>query len=60
MHLGDPYHCHCQKTARLLSEALGREVDVTFQSQFGRAQWLEPATDATLGTYPKHGINAWR
>ena len=31
--LGDPYHCHCQKTARLLGEALGREVDVAFQSQ---------------------------
>ncbi|MGE5101144.1 MAG: ferrochelatase [Deltaproteobacteria bacterium] len=54
--LGDPYHCHCQKTARLLSEALGREVDVTFQSKFGRAQWLEPATDATLAAYARQGI----
>lgn len=54
--LGDPYHCHCQKTARLLSEALGREVDVTFQSKFGRAKWLEPATDATLADYPRRGI----
>ena len=54
--LGDPYHCHCQKTARLLAEALGREVDVTFQSKFGRAKWLEPATDATLADYPKRGI----
>src|SRR5881628_2797737 len=54
--LGDPYHCHCRKTARLLSEALGREVDVAFQSRFGRAKWLEPATDATLVSYPKDGI----
>ena len=53
--LGDPYHCHCQKTARLLSEALGREVDVAFQSRFGRAKWLEPATDSTLAAYPKNG-----
>jgi protoporphyrin/coproporphyrin ferrochelatase len=54
--LGDPYHCHCRKTARLLAEALGREVDVAFQSRFGRAKWLEPATDATLALYPKQGI----
>ena len=54
--LGDPYHCHCQKTARLVSEALGREVDVAFQSRFGRAKWLEPATDATLADYAKDGI----
>ena len=53
---GDPYHCHCQKTARLLSDALGREVDVAFQSRFGRAKWLEPATDKTLAAYPKRGI----
>jgi ferrochelatase len=54
--LGDPYHCHCQKTARLLGQALGREVDVAFQSKFGRAKWLEPATDATLAAYPRDGI----
>jgi len=53
---GDPYHCHCRKTARLLSEALGRDVDVAFQSRFGRAKWLEPATDATLAAYPKAGV----
>jgi ferrochelatase len=46
--LGDPYHCQCQKTARLLGEALGRELTVTFQSRFGRATWLEPATDKKL------------
>jgi protoporphyrin/coproporphyrin ferrochelatase len=48
LHLGDPYHCHCRKTARLLSEALGKELTVAFQSRFGRAKWLEPATDKTL------------
>ncbi|AQA00140.1 ferrochelatase [Sphingopyxis sp. QXT-31] len=48
LHLGDPYHCQCRKTARLLSEALGRPVEVAFQSRFGRAKWLEPATDAVL------------
>jgi ferrochelatase len=54
--LGDPYHCQCYKTARLLSEALGREVMVTFQSRFGRAKWLEPATDATLAALPGQGV----
>jgi ferrochelatase len=53
--LGDPYHCHCLKTARLVSEALGRETDVAFQSRFGRAKWLEPATDVTLAAYAKNG-----
>ena len=56
LELGDPYHCHCRKTARLLGEALGREVDVAFQSKFGRAKWLEPATDTTLAAYPKQGV----
>jgi ferrochelatase len=56
LELGDTYHCHCQKTARLLSEALGREVDVSFQSRFGRAKWLEPVTDATLAAYPVKGM----
>ena len=56
LELGDPYHCHCQKTARLLGEALGRDVDVAFQSKFGRAKWLEPATDATLAAYPRNGV----
>jgi ferrochelatase len=56
LELGDPYHCHCRKTARLLSEALDHEVDVAFQSKFGRAKWLEPATDATLAGYPGRGV----
>ena len=54
--LGDPYHCHCQKTARLLGEALGRELIVSFQSRFGRAKWLEPATDLTLTGLPGRGV----
>ncbi|MBU2033906.1 MAG: ferrochelatase, partial [Alphaproteobacteria bacterium] len=51
LHLGDPYHCHCQKTARLLGARLNRpglRLRTTFQSRFGRAKWLEPATDTTL------------
>jgi len=53
---GDPYHCHCQKTARLLSEQLKIPTDIAFQSRFGRAKWLEPATDKVLTDYPKRGI----
>ena len=56
LELGDPYHCHCQKTARLLGEAMGRTVDVSFQSRFGRAKWLEPATDVTLKGYAAKGV----
>ena len=53
LHLGDPYHCQCRKTARLLADALRGEfpdlrIEVTFQSRFGRAKWLEPATDAVI------------
>jgi ferrochelatase len=54
--LGDPYYDHCQETARLAAHALGREVDIAFQSKFGRAKWLEPATDATLAAYPKQSV----
>jgi ferrochelatase len=54
--LGDPYHCQCRKTARLLGEALGRELIVVFQSRFGRAKWLEPATDSTLAALPAKGV----
>jgi ferrochelatase len=56
LELGDPYHCHCRKTARLLSESSGRELRVVFQSRFGRAKWLEPATDTTLAALPKQGV----
>lgn len=51
LHLGDPYNCHCEKTARLLTDALNRpdiRIRTTFQSRFGRAKWLEPATDTTI------------
>ena len=53
--LGDPYHDQCQTTARLLAEALDRPVAVAFQSRFGRAKWLEPATDATLARLGREG-----
>lgn len=53
--LGDPYHCQCQKTARLLSEALGRELTVSFQSRLGRAKWLEPSTEDTLAKLAREG-----
>ncbi len=48
LQLGDPYHCHCQKTARLLSEKTGRDLTIAFQSRFGPQKWLGPATDETL------------
>ena len=51
LELGDPYHCHCQKTSRLLQERLagrGLRFRTSFQSRFGRAKWLEPATDTVL------------
>ena len=56
LELGDPYHCQCQKTARLLSDVLGRPVEVAFQSRFGRAKWLEPATDRMLTELPAKGV----
>lgn len=61
LQLGDPYHCHCMKTARLLSVALakglgGRELTVSFQSKLGRAKWLEPSTEATLARLGREGI----
>lgn len=55
---GDPYHCECQKTARLLATALGLAPEswmVTFQSRFGRAEWLQPYTQATLEALGKSG-----
>ncbi len=48
LHLGDPYHCQCQKTARLLSESIGKKLTIAFQSRFGRAKWLEPSTEETI------------
>jgi len=56
LELGDPYHCHCQKTARLIGEQLRIATDIAFQSRFGRAKWLEPATDRMLADYPGRGV----
>ena len=59
LHLGDPYHCECHKTGRLLAEALGlkpEEYVVTFQSRFGKAKWLEPYTEPTLIALGKAGV----
>ncbi|MEE2000159.1 ferrochelatase [Alkalimonas sp. MEB108] len=56
---GDPYHCECYKTSRLIAERLGlNESDyiTTFQSRFGREEWLKPYTDETLKSLPKQGI----
>lgn len=53
---GDPYHCQCLKTGRLLQDALQMPVKVTFQSRFGRAEWLRPYTDGTLESLPAHGV----
>jgi ferrochelatase len=59
--LGDPYHCQCHKTARLLAQALGlgpQQYRVTFQSRFGRAKWLEPATEPTLEALAAAGVRS--
>jgi len=53
---GDPYHCHCRKTARLLGERLGREVRVSFQSRFGAQEWLKPYTEVVLSAMPEEGV----
>lgn len=58
LELGDPYHCHCHKTARLLEAALARphiRTRITFQSRFGSAKWLEPATDKVLEEEAQNG-----
>ena len=54
--LGDPYHCQCLKTARLIGETMAIPIDVAFQSRFGRAKWLEPATARVLAEYPGQGV----
>lgn len=57
--LGDPYHCECHKTARLLAESLGltpAQYKVTFQSRFGRAQWLRPYTEPALQELAAQGL----
>ena len=59
LHAGDPYHCHCQKTARLVAEALQLEANdwvLSFQSRFGRERWLQPYTNVTLKALAQEGI----
>ena len=56
---GDPYHCHCQKTSRLVREKLGIEPErwlTTFQSLFGNDPWLQPYTDKTVERLAKEGV----
>ncbi|MFZ4536546.1 ferrochelatase [Propionivibrio sp.] len=56
---GDPYHCECHKTGRLLAEALNLGADeyqICFQSRFGRAEWLQPYTAPTLAALGKQGV----
>jgi ferrochelatase len=55
---GDPYHCQCQKTARLLGAALGRELVLSFQSKLGRAKWLGPSTETTLARLAGEGVRS--
>lgn len=60
LHLGDPYHCQCRKTARLIEAALRSawpdlRIETSFQSRFGKAKWLEPATDAVLAAEAAKG-----
>ena len=56
---GDPYQCYCQKTGRLVREALGwpeGKLKVTFQSRFGKAEWLQPYTDKTVEALAQSGV----
>ena len=54
---GDPYHCYCHKTTRLISEKFNSiKIKTTFQSRFGPQEWLQPYTDKTLENLPKEGI----
>lgn len=58
---GDPYHCHCQKTSRLLRERLGwdeKKLMTTFQSRFGAQEWLQPYTDKTVERLAKEGVKS--
>ena len=58
---GDPYHCECYKTSRLIATELGLDESqyiTTFQSRFGREEWLKPYTDDTLKSLPAQGINS--
>ena len=54
---GDPYHCYCQKTTRLLTEHIKIDIPIitTFQSRFGPEEWLKPYTDETIDNLPEEG-----
>ena len=54
---GDPYHCYCQKTTRLVVEYMKMDIPIitTFQSRFGPDEWLKPYTDETIDNLPKEG-----
>jgi ferrochelatase len=61
LQLGDPYHCECHKTGRLLAQKLGLAKDryvVTFQSRFGKAKWLQPYTEPTLIALAQNGTQS--
>ena len=54
---GDPYHCYCHKTTRLMKEKFNKvEIQTTFQSRFGPQEWLTPYTDKTLEKLPGEGV----
>jgi ferrochelatase len=58
---GDPYHCHCMKTTRLLRQRLGwseKKLISTFQSRFGPEEWLQPYTDKTVEKLAKEGVRS--
>ena len=60
LHLGDPYHCECVKTARLITKELNIDPELTlttFQSRFGRAKWIEPYTEPTV---KQLGLNGYK
>ena len=54
--LGDPYYGQCRATAALLEQQFELPIDVAFQSRFGRARWLQPATEVVLASYPTQGV----
>ena len=58
---GDPYHCHCLKTTRLLRDRLGwdeNKLISTFQSRFGAQEWLQPYTDKTVEKLAREGVRS--
>ena len=59
--LGDPYHCECQQTARLIAERLGlsdAQWEIAFQSRFGKAEWLKPYTEDRIVALPREGVDS--